>query len=322
MAQTKQIERLIRILQRLSVKNHVSVDELHRFFEGRVSKRTLQRDLVELSSANIPLTTRPGVGRQLIWSIEPGYLRFIPVMFQSREIAAATFVKTFATLFDGTLLEKDASVFFDKAKQLYPQDVVAESEDAQLHNMFGVTWTGYIDYRPFAGIIDQLLEAIRKRFVTKLQYKPTWKDSVSEFDAHPYMLLFHKGALYVVVHLLKYDKYVFLPVQRIRGVVVTEAVFSRKSNFSLEKLREGRIGIFGYEGQQPGKIVLKFDARIAEVIAERVWHPSQKMRRHRDGSLTLEMMVVVSDELRAWVASWLEYVTVVKPITLMEGTSD
>lgn len=63
--------------------------------------------------------------------------------------------------------------------------------------------------------------------------------------------------------------------------------------------------------------MLKFDARIAEVIAERTWHRSQQIRLHRDGSLTMELKVVVSDELRSWVAGWLEYVTVVSPKNLL-----
>ena len=58
--------------------------------------------------------------------------------------------------------------------------------------------------------------------------------------------------------------------------------------------------------------MLKFNKEIADIIAERIWHPSQKTTHHRDGSLTLEMKVVISDELKGWVASWREYVKVVE----------
>jgi len=67
------------------------------------------------------------------------------------------------------------------------------------------------------------------------------------------------------------------------------------------------------EDLKPQKVVLKFHKEIAEVVAERIWHTSQKIKHHRDGSLTLEMRVVISDELRSWVGSWLEYVEVIKP---------
>jgi len=321
MAQIKQIERLIRILQRLSMKHETTVDELYRYFEGGVSKRTLERDLIELSSANLPLVTRQGKGKQLVWLIDPGYLKFIPATLQIREITAAAFLRTFSGLFRGTPLQKDAEDFFAKVRQLYPVDVIAEIDDARLDNVFGFSWTGYIDYRPFAPILGRLLEAITQRKVVTFHYKPHWKESESVFDGNPYMILFHKGALYAVVHVPKFDNYIFLPVQRIRDIVLSDKPFKRDKGFSLDKLREGRFGIWGFEGQKPQKVVLKFSKDIAQIVAERVWHPTQKLTHHRDGSLTLEMRVVISDELRAWVASWLGYVEVVSPSYLTKGNN-
>ena len=291
----------------------MTVDDLYRFFEREVSKRTLQRDLIELSSANIPLTTREGRGRRLIWSIDAGYLKFIPMTLQSREIAAATLLKSFIQLFAGTPLERDARSFLNKARQLYPANIIAEVDDDYLQPIFGITFTGYIDYRPFAQTIDQLMEAITKRLVVKFTYKPHWKEKESIFDGNPYMMLFHKGVLYIVTHLPYYEKYVFLPLQRIRRVVLTDKRFKRERDFSLDKLREGRFGIFGFEGQKPQKVVLRFSKEIADTVAERIWHPSQKLTRHRDGSLTMELKVIISDELRSWIASWLEYVEVERP---------
>ena len=119
-----------------------------------------------------------------------------------------------------------------------------------------------------------------------------------------------------MVYVPAHDNYIFLPVQRIREVTMTGEKFARHDEFSLEKLREGRFGIFGGPDYVPERVVLRFRPELADVVAERVWHPSQVLTHNDDGSLTLEMCTVISDELRAWIGSWLEYVEVVEPVEL------
>lgn len=312
MPEIKQIERIIRILQRLAVKSEITVAELYEYFERQVSKRTLQRDLIELSAADIPLVTHEGKNRQLVWSIAPNYLRFVPATLQPKELVASWLLHTMTGVFSGTPLERDAKSFIAKAKQLAPPEIFMEL-GAELQPIFGMTYSGYIDYRPQAEIISRLIAAITARRVVKFTYKPHWKDKPSVFDGHCYTILFHKGALYLVTFLPRHVNYVLLPVQRIRDVELLKETFARDKSFSLDKIRSGRFGIFGYEGQKPERVVLRFDKEIADIIAERVWHPSQKITRHRDGSLTLEMNVVISDELKGWIASWRGWVKAPDP---------
>jgi predicted DNA-binding transcriptional regulator YafY len=248
MPEIKQIERIIRILQRLAQKPETTVTELYEYFERRVPKRTLQRDLIELSAADVPLQTREGTNRQLIWSIAPDYLRFVPVTMQPKEMIASWLLHTMSGAFAGTPLERDAKSFLAKAKQLAPASVFAELH-GDLQPVFGMTFTGYIDYRPQAQIISQLIEAITQRCVVKFTYKPHWKNNPSVFEANPYMLLWHKGALYAIAFSTRHDNYLLLPVQRIRTVELLGTKFRRQPGFGLDKLREGRFGIFGNEGQ-------------------------------------------------------------------------
>ena len=323
MGENKQIERLIKILQRLSIKPETTVAELYRYFDGQVSKRTLQRDLITLSNANIPLQSRTKEGKEQIWYIEQFTPRFMPIMFQSREIMAGTFVKTFSSLFKGTPLQDDAESFFKRAKQLYPVDIFADADNSRFDNCFGFSQTGRIDYSPFAPIINDLIKSITERIPVRMKYRALWKDTDSDIAGHPYMILFHKGALYAVVYIPDSGKYYTLPIQRIKKLELSDTHFKRDKRFSIEQILEGRIGIFGYEGLKPQRVVLKFSKDIADTVAERIWHPSQKIKRHPDGSLTLEMKVVISDELRGWIASWLEYVEVKEPriLTGIKSTS-
>ena len=93
--------------------------------------------------------------------------------------------------------------------------------------------------------------------------------------------------------------------------------FNRDPGYNLDLISRERFGVFGHKNLKSQKIVLKFNKDVSDVVCERIWHKSQKLKRHRDGSLTLELKVVVSDELRSWVASWMDYVEVMKPKDLL-----
>jgi predicted DNA-binding transcriptional regulator YafY len=317
--QIKQVERIIRILQRLALCRELTVSTLYDFFERSVPKRTLQRDLIELSCADIPLFTKPGRGKELVWYLDSSYLKFVPMTVGSRELMASYFLERLSAVARGTQLEADTRSLLKKAKQFVAPDVFQLSDAVDpSKDLFGATFVGHIDYAPHSATIDLLIGAISDCKRCIFAYKRAHTEKVSEFEADPYLILYHKGALYTIVYVPSHNNFLFLPIQRIKGVSTTGASFKRRKDFSLDKVREGRFGIFGSEGLKPENVVLRFSSDIADVIAERIWHSSQKLTAHKDGSVTLTLKIIVSDELRAWVGSWLDYVTVVKPTNLLK----
>lgn len=319
MTEIKQVERIIRILQRLSLCRETTVGQLYDFFERAVPKRTLQRDLIELSGADIPLFNRQGKGKELVWYLDSNYLKFVPLTVGSRELMASYFLERLSEVARGTQLERDTRSLLKKAKQFLTPDIFHVSEGIDpAKDLFGATFVGHIDYAPHSATIDLLIAAISECKSCHFTYKKAQSEKESEFGADPYLILYHKGALYVVVYIPSHSNYLFLPIQRIKGVLTTGETFKRRKDFSLERLRQGRFGIFGHDRLVPQQVELRFAKYVAEVIAERVWHPSQQLTTHKDGTVTLTMRLVVSDELRAWVGSWLNYVTVVKPTGLLK----
>ncbi len=317
MPEIKQIERVIRILQRLYVSRNITVNSLYQYFDGRVPKRTLQRDLVEISMADIPLSCEKPHGQEQVWSVDRGFLRFIPQTIDNQEVLASFFLERLASLTRGTRLERDIQSLLSKARQLTGPNVFHSSDGDFPQDMFGATFMGYVDYSQHSEKIDRIIGAASQCRSCRFRYRRLSADADSEFDANPYLLLYHKGALYVVAYVEEHDNYIFLPVQRIRDVAVSDRTFTRDQSFSLEKLREGRFGIYGGPELKPERVRLQFSSDIADVIEERIWHPSQQIERKADGSVVLTLQTVVSDELRAWVGSWLDYATVIEPKDLL-----
>lgn len=60
-------------------------------------------------------------------------------------------------------------------------------------------------------------------------------------------------------------------------------------------------------------VVVKFDAAVAEYIAERRWHPSQQLEHANDGSLVFRATVSGEHEFIGWVMSWAPWAELVEP---------
>ena len=63
---------------------------------------------------------------------------------------------------------------------------------------------------------------------------------------------------------------------------------------------------------------LLFSAHVATYIRERVWHPSQRLRERRDGSLEMRLETSGHKELLRWVLSWVPDVEVLAPRSLRD----
>ena len=57
---------------------------------------------------------------------------------------------------------------------------------------------------------------------------------------------------------------------------------------------------------------------MATYVRERVWHPSQRLRERRDGSLEMRLATSGRKELTRWILSWMPHVRVLAPRKLRE----
>lgn len=318
MPEYKQIERIIRIMQRLALKREITVKELYNHFDGLISKRTIERDLEHLSMANIPLCTRKGRGRELIWYLDEKYKHFIPQTIGVKELNASLLLGNFMDMFKGTSLEKDAKSFLKKAKQIYDPEIIINFDNVS-QTVFGFSTIGRIDFSKYSAQIEALISAIRNRYFCNIEYKGYSHKKPYITKVEPYLILIHKGALYAVVYSVSMKKYIYLLIHRMISVDVANEKYKKRKDFNHDNLAKDSIGIFSNPDLKPTNVRLKFSPDIAETIADRIWHPSQKIQRHKNGSLTLCMKVVISDELLGWISSWRHYVEVLGPEKLAKN---
>ena len=314
------LERCIIILGRLACWNEVTVNRLFRYFDGSVNVRTLQRDLQRLSSANVPLITHAGPGKELIWTLDPKYLKFIPLYLGLDEFFTVELLRNAAYLFEGTPIGISLDQAIEKIKQLVPPDVIASTEATGGGKpYFGVHRYGYIDYREYGEFLRTFIWAAVKREECYVAYMRPDNKHPSHFKIRPYTLLHHKGAFYGIGFQPYHKTYIYLSIHRMKKLEPTGKSFKRDESFKLEEFLKDAFGIWK---DKPQTVKIWFAPEIAATISERVWHPSQRIEAGEGGSIILTMEVPVSYELVGWALYWGSLAKALEPESLRKNVEE
>ncbi len=313
------LQRCLRILRRLTTHRETTVSELYALFNKQVSMRTLQRDLERLSEANVPLTSRIGKGRELIWSLSGRYSEYIPQVLGDDEITAAVLINELSKVVFNTPLAEGVKHLQERLKEFLPVDILnAHKNNSLSTGTFFLAQNGIVDLRPFSKQIHNFVEATKLRQKITIVYRKPMEPGSNIYHVEPYGILFYGEALYAVARKDDHSRYLTLPFHRMQEVTIHHEQFKRNKEFKLDTFLLDRIGIFGDSQQEPIKIVLRFYPPVAHTIKERIWHPTQTIDLIEEGVILFTMNVVLSEELIAWILRWQKFVEVVSPETLQE----
>ena len=315
MADYPQIHRLIRILQILSSGRKITTNDLFQRFDGRVSRRTLQRDLLTLSEAEIPLISEKTKSNENAWSLMSHFRSFVAVPLGTNEYLAAHILKSNLRIFEGTPFEKEIKSLIDKIDQIVPEDVFLEVKQAGAENLFENYSAGMFDYSPYGAIIDGLISTILNKTKCLVTYFNPIEAKDKTFYIEPEKMVYYGGALYAIVFVPRFKQYVLLAVQRIRNLRPSDEQFPKNHVFNENDFWSGRFGLFAAEKVE---IMLRFSKEIRHHIEGRQWHPSQTMKNDKHGNLILEMNVGISPELVTWIMGWHMFVEVLQPQELID----
>jgi proteasome accessory factor B len=311
------LERCVMILMELAYRHGTTIEDLHKRFDGKVSRRTLQRDMIRLSDAGVPLIESQGIGHATVWSIEPRFLKFIPAGLGMDEFFSLKLLQCAADLFTGTPIGTDIESAILKIKQLVPSGVLESTGSIEEEGeVLGVHRYGYIDYNGKGDLLRSFLWAAVNREACRVVYQRPGQPEVNEFDIYPYTLLYHKGAFYGIVYQPKHEGFIYVLIHRIQTLEPKGELFDRDPDFHLQNYLKGAFGILR---EKPEDVAIQFYPPVAASIRERIWHASQSLEEQADGSVILKMKVAANSELVAWIMYWGAYAKVVGPEGLKES---
>lgn len=231
------------------------------------------------------------------------------------ELVALVIAEKALEQYRGTQFEKPLLSAIRKIEQSLPDTISLNLADIEQTISFRTRAEPVLNLE----IFDALAKATAQRRQLELTYRKTGSRSAEPRLVDPYHLANINGEWYLFAwdHARK-DIRTFVPA-RVQSVKQTGKTFPVPQKFSLEKRLRGSFGVHSGEGEF--EVVLRFNARVADLIREKKWHESQQLRELKGGGVELRMKLSSLIEIERWVLSWGGDVVVLKPKELAEAVT-
>ncbi len=171
----------------------------------------------------------------------------------------------------------------------------------------------------FSERVHRLTRAWAERRVVTLEYEPARyapEAAARRAVVRPYLIepSLQTHALYLIGWDETRDALRTFKIERITDVALTPRTFEPPEAGALEQALRGAWDIIA--DQASTRIVLRFAPTVAARVMETTWHPTQRVERAADGSLTWRATVAGTIEIRLWILSWGDEVEVLEPESL------
>lgn len=163
-------------------------------------------------------------------------------------------------------------------------------------------------------VFNALSAAVLKHEEVMIDYRKPGETKTTPRHVRPYHLANRENSWYLVGHDVERGALRTFALPRIAAVTELKVSFERPEDFSPEKFFASALGVLGGDGDH--RVVIRFDATVAERVREREWHESQEMKELPGGRLELRLHLGALMEVEQWVLGWGAAAEVVGPAEL------
>ncbi|GHO49672.1 helix-turn-helix transcriptional regulator [Ktedonospora formicarum] len=153
----------------------------------------------------------------------------------------------------------------------------------------------------------------------RLYYEPPHRRSF-ECLFHPYLL--EPSAIGRTIYALGYSSMGearrAYKLERITRAELTDKTFEIPEDFDAATMLRQAWTIM-YSDEEPVRVRLRFSARATPRVLETRWHPSEEVKKNRDGC---DWTAIIGDtlEIEPWIRGWGSDCEVLEPLALREST--
>lgn len=309
--QYTQAVRLFQLHQLLETNvEGVRIEEIAR--DLGVTPRSIRRDLKALEAAGIELEAVDVAGERRVRVVRAGKATD-PVRLTRYQRYSLAAVRRMFDVFTGTPLHDDFSQLF--AKLSPPGD-----EEGAMADRFHYIPEAPRNYRKLKDQVYEVYDGILRTLTLQFHYEGGTTAGLRKVE--PYALVLYQNRLYVVGRDVQKDADRTFAIDLMKRVrALPTAPFKRNPEFNVQRLFEGAFGIYG-GGSERQHVVVDFDARVAQYIEPREWHPTQKTSRLPGGELRIEFDATGLTEVVGWVLRWGSAAVVREPDELKTRVRD
>ncbi len=306
-----QLVRQWRIIQLLeNRKKGYSVAELSAKLE--TAKRNVYRDLDALQSAGFPLYSEHEDGRSS-WRLVSAFKTGLHFPFTPTELMALHVSRDLMAVFEGTAFHESLETFFAKVKAALPPQTMR-----YLENIAGRLTIGLGSRKAFRGfkeVIKRVSEAVAQRKQIEIRYRAASTGRETTRRVNPYQVWVMGGSFYLIGYCHLRDSVRTFSLDRISSLRELDEQFRFPKDFSLDDYLQTAFRVMR---GQPETIKVRFGPGAAEVVKERIWHPTQEIRDRSDGGVVVTLRVPVNYEVISWILGFGSAAEVLEPLSLKE----
>ncbi|MBQ8346968.1 MAG: WYL domain-containing protein [Alphaproteobacteria bacterium] len=163
-------------------------------------------------------------------------------------------------------------------------------------------------------IVSDLRMAIKNWNAIEIEYKPKKQDTVNTYTLCPFGILYGERNHYLLAKRYDYletDELHYYIISNIHKLQILENKrFSVPEDFSMERHTQN---LFGMYNEEPFDAEWLFLPKAASEAEQFIFHPSQKMQKNPDGSLTVRFRAGGCLEMAWHLYTWCGQVKVIKP---------
>lgn len=300
------LERMLRIHEELRRGALTNCSKLMRALE--VSRKTIVRDIAFMRDRlDLPIEFDSQINA---YRYTHPVNAFPTVQVTEGELMALLVARRAVEQYQGTPFHRQLEIAFEKLTGGL-KDRISFSPAEELSAVsFKNMGLGKADLAVF----NVLSAAVLKQSEVKFLYRKPGESRPSRRIVQPYHLSHRQNLWYLVGHDVARAALRTFALPRISDLSPTGGTFSRPHDFSPEKFFSNALGVLG--GSRDYTVRVRFSARVADRIRERVWHDSQELRELASGDVELEMKLGALPEVESWILSWGSEAEVLAPAEL------
>jgi predicted DNA-binding transcriptional regulator YafY len=305
--QADRLARVMRTLQLLLSRGRWNARDIAA--EQECSERTIYRDMQVLELAGIPIEFDQ---EDRCYRVRQDF-RF-PSLNVTEDEAIGQATAAAITTGPGLDINDGAKAVTQKLAASSKEDLAQILADAgELVTVLDLKLADHSRHRDIIRTVQWAL--IKCKQLTGTYQSPHEPEEV-KLHLHPYRLCLIKQAWYLIARPDGDDTPRTFRVARFKTLRMLDANAQVSQDFDLK-------GYFGnawavFRGDRSYGVEILFGEEAAATVTEGIWHHTQKVKRHKDGSVTLTFQVDGLNEIIRWVLGWGSRATVIQPPELRD----
>ncbi len=279
-------ERLLYVINLIQANKNLKAGDIAE--RCGVSRRTIYRDIITLSAANIPIYYDDGY-KFLRSDVLP------PISLTGREVLLLNLAVKSTPMASFEPLKKEMEKVLAKINSRVgrlPDEDAVEGE-----SWLKVDRSTTVGDGIYPGLYDLIEDSIMDRRICTMTYtNRVGKKSVRK--VRPYNLVFRGRAFYLLAYCNMRQEYRLFRLERIREYCVEEETFERDKEFDPEKFFQYSWGV---AGGIPHDIKIRFSPGIAYMISSGKRHCSENIKKLKNGSVEYTVRASGLEEIARWV---------------------